>query len=245
MDAEETSKPEQSSQVDHKLADDLAKLSRLAEQGPVTFGQLVDELGDRAGVGLLVILSFVFLLVPVPGVSTAASVLFLGLGSTAVLGTKLYLPKWIRRRGMSQPTAQKALRFATKGWAKAERAVRPRLEFLTVGPFRWLAGASLLFAIVAFALPIPIPFNNSPPAFCMLLISLGLLGRDGLMILFGHLATVAMWLALYLAGNVLWQSIYSLLGKFGWTTPAPTTAPSTAQAMLDCFTHTAGLFGLG
>jgi hypothetical protein len=191
------------------LAEDLQALRALADRGPITFGDLVDSLQDRAGTSLLVILAFAFMLVPVPGVSTAASVVFFALAYTAVFATKPYLPGWVRKRSISQANAVKMLSVAAKGWTKISKLVKPRLGFLVSYPMRLLAGVSLFFAIVAFALPIPIPFNNSPPSFCILLLALGLLGRDGLLMLLGHVANLVMWLVLFLAGNFLWD----LLGQ--------------------------------
>lgn len=198
------------------LADDLEQLQQLASADSISFGQLVDALGHRAGTSLLVILSFAFVLVPVPGVSTAASVVFLALAVTAVLGTRVYLPGFARRRSISQANAQRMLSVASRGWGKVGKWVRPRLTFLTYGPFRWLAGVSLLTAIVAFALPIPIPFNNSPPAFCMLLLGLGLLARDGLVLLLGHVSNAVMWVILFIAGDLVFVSVWKGLEKLGW-----------------------------
>ena len=196
------------------LSDDLAELLKLAGQGPLTFGNLLDALHDRAGTSLLVILAFAFMLVPVPGVSTAASVVFFALAFTAVFATKPYLPGWVRKRSISQPNAQKMLAVSQRAWNKIARLVKPRLQFLVAVPLRYVAGVSLFAAIVAFALPIPIPFNNSPPSFCILLLALGLLARDGLLLLLGHLCTVVMWVLLFLAGgfahdlaSAMWQRI--------------------------------------
>ena len=227
------------------LGDDLAQLERLAQLGSVSFGEMVDALQSRASTSLLVILSFAFVFVPIPGVSTASSVLFFALAATSVLGTNLYLPNWIRRRSMSQANTQRALKIARRGWTRAERIVKTRLAFLTYGPFRWLVGLSLFTSIVAFALPIPIPFNNSPPAFCILLLSLGLLGRDGVLILFGHIANLVMWAVMFMAGNFMVNLLQRITDKLGWTSPAAGVIPTTQSALLhDWVTSAAQCFGL-
>lgn len=199
----------------HTLGDDIKTLATLAERSPLTIAQLTDSLRGRAAESILVILSFGFLLVPIPGVSTVSSILFLALAVSAVFGLPIWLPGWIRKREIAQPTAKSIVATAGRSWVRIGKLVRPRLTFLVSGPFRWLAGFSLLLAIAAFALPIPIPFNNSPPAFCILLLSLGLLGRDGLLTLLGHLATLVLWLALFLAGNFLWELARKVFERFG------------------------------
>lgn len=196
------------------LDDDLTELLSLAARGPVTFGQMVDALHERAAISLLVILSFAFMLVPVPGVSTASSVIFVLLGVSAVFGFRLYLPGWLRRRAISQEWAVKMLTSSSRLWGRVSKLVKPRLTFLAAVPLRWLAGVSLLAGIVAFALPIPIPFNNSPPAFCMLLLALGLLGRDGLILILGHLATWTLWVILFVFGDFIWTIVQRVVEKF-------------------------------
>lgn len=191
--------------AEHTLESDIRKLMALAEVGPVSFGQLVDTLQERAGVSLLVILSFAFLVVPVPGVSTAASVVFLLLAMTTLLGRRTYLPEFATRRMIPQRYAIRMFSAAAWGTGWAGRHVRPRWTVLVRGGFRWLVGVSLLAAIVAFALPIPIPFNNSPPAFCMLLLGLGLWARDGVMVLLGHLSNLILWVILVMAGQFLFD----------------------------------------
>ncbi|HUG13334.1 MAG TPA: exopolysaccharide biosynthesis protein [Opitutaceae bacterium] len=199
----------------HTLGDDIKTLAALAEQGPLTFVQLTSSLKGRAAESILVILSFAFLLIPIPGVSTVSSIVFVALTVSAVFGLPIWLPGSVRSRQISQPTAKSIIATADRNWARIARLVRPRMTFLVSGPFRWLAGFSLLLAIFAFALPIPIPFNNSPPAFCILLLSIGLLGRDGLLTLFGHLATIILWIALFMAGNFLWELAQKVFEKLG------------------------------
>lgn len=199
------------------LTDDIQKLAALAEAGPVSFGQLIDTLGDRASTSLLVILALAFLVVPVPGVSTVSSVVFFLLAFTSVTGRRPWLPGFVRRRTISQPWAVRMFASAGRLVTWLGRYVKPRATFLAHGPLRWLAGLSLALAIVAFALPIPIPFNNSPPAFCILLLGLGLLNRDGVILLLGHAATLILWLLLLLAGTFLYDLIGRALEWFGWS----------------------------
>ncbi|MFN4241894.1 MAG: exopolysaccharide biosynthesis protein [Tepidisphaerales bacterium] len=204
--------------VETTLEQDIQKLATLAEAGPVTFGQLVDTLGDRASTSLLVILALAFLVVPVPGVSTASSVVFFLLAFTSLTGRRPWLPAFVRRRAISQPYAQRMFASAGRIARWLGRYVKPRLTFLVHGVFRWLAGLSMALAIIAFALPIPIPFNNSPPALCILLLGLGLLNRDGLMLLLGHLANLILWVLLLMAGTFLYDLVrraLEWLGVFG------------------------------
>jgi hypothetical protein len=52
------------------------------------------------------------------------------------------------------------------------------------------------------ALPLPIPLVNLIPAVALILLAVGLLQRDGLAVLLGHIFTVASYLYLYFVWEV-------------------------------------------
>ena len=69
-------------------------------------------------------------------------------------------------------------------FAKIEKYASPRFSFFVKPKFRILAGLILFFlALVIF---LPIPFANIPGSIGMILISVGLLQKDGLFVLLGY-----------------------------------------------------------
>ena len=42
-------------------------------------------------------------------------------------------------------------------------------------------------------LPLPIPFSNTIPAWAVVLLSAGMMERDGLLVLLGHVTTLVSW----------------------------------------------------
>jgi len=69
-------------------------------------------------------------------------------------------------------------------FVKIEKYVSPRFNFFVKPKFRILAGLILFFlALVIF---LPIPFANIPGSIGMILISVGLLQKDGLSVLLGY-----------------------------------------------------------
>ena len=86
----------------------------------------------------------------------------------------------------------------------------PRLSFLTHPPVdRVIGGALVLFSA---SILVPLPLTNSVPALAIVLVSMGLLGRDGLLVLAGTLLGTAWIASLIFAG----ASLISLIrGWFG------------------------------
>ena len=69
-----------------------------------------------------------------------------------------------------------------------ELLLRPRLPWLTGSrTLLQLHSFPIFLAAILLLLPLPVPFSNLIPAFSILLLSAGLLERDGLFLLAGHL----------------------------------------------------------
>jgi hypothetical protein len=77
-----------------------------------------------------------------------------------------------------------------------------------------LLGLGLLFAGVALALPIPLPFANAIPAVAIILYSAGLLERDGLFIVAGHAVNVAVVVLAVVLADVIWTAVQPMIAVF-------------------------------
>jgi hypothetical protein len=84
---------------------------------------------------------------------------------------------------------------------RAERLSHPRWEPLA-GHQRPLAVVCLYLAVV---LLLPIPFFNTPPALCLVLLALGMVQRDGVLVVAGLAGTAMVTLALAWIGSGLWS----------------------------------------
>ena len=80
---------------------------------------------------------------------------------------------------------------------RLDRLLRPRLTWLAnLTGHRWTGAAALLQAVL---LCLPLPLYPMAPAASLVLMSLGMIARDGLMLALGHLAGIgALGLALAL-----------------------------------------------
>jgi len=212
-----------------RLSDDLKTLLAHANGQPIALQGVLDALADRGIAVMILLLSAPFLINPIPGFSTAFG-LAIGILSICVMfGIKPWLPGFISRRQISFERLQKVVHAVEWVLRKMEKISKPRLSFLCHRSFGLINGLGLLSLAFLLALPIPIPGNNIPPAIFLVILSFGLLERDGVLVIVGHLGNIGLWIALFLVGNLLLESLSFITDKLGWTTPSP----ATQQAALD------------
>jgi hypothetical protein len=166
-------------------------LRELAEprEGVIRVEEIVDRFGRRAFGGVLFAFAIPNLLPLPPGSSTVLG-LPLVLVAPQVLfgGESLWLPPAVRRRGVDRRALGKGFDKLLPWLEKLERLLAPRLG--------WLFGAvgdrviGLVCTLLALVLILPIPLGNLLPAAAIGLLSLGLIQRDGIVLLLGY-ATAA------------------------------------------------------
>lgn len=182
-------------------ADLLRRTIERSSVGPVSLDQALGATGTRAHALALALFSLPEALpLPVAGLSAVLALpLILISGHLLVMGGRRPLPDFLLQRKLNPnllrlvgPRAETLLR-------RFEAVSRPRLIGV-VRRERLLAGACLLLALVV---ALPIPFWNMPPAICLLLISLGMLQRDGLLALTGLLGLIMMSVGAIFLADVL------------------------------------------
>ncbi len=174
---------------------------------PITLAQLVAVLEDRGHAVAIILLVAPFVIIPIPGLSTIVGLAVIALSMGILLNRKPWLPGFLGKRHITPEGLHRIVGGTTRVLSKVEKLVKPRMEWLTGKSWHWLIGISLIFATIALALPIPIPGNNIPPAIGILLLALGLLERDGLFVLIGHLYTLVLWILLLVVAVIFWEAI--------------------------------------
>jgi hypothetical protein len=185
----------------------------------VTLAEIRDLLGQDGLLLLTAFLAIVFLIpVSIPGVSTVFGAAILLISVSRLLNRGVWLPKCFLAR---QLPAEKLCAGLNKGvvWIHRLEGISRshRLEWLTSDGFvgslnscALITGAGLLMA--PFGL---IPFSNTLPALAILFVAIGLLQRDGLCILLGHitnLATIVYFMLLIGGGGAAVHEIFQRLG---------------------------------
>jgi len=170
------------------LSEEMENLLVLAHGGPLSLRAIVEHLHFR-GLPLLIALLCVPFIIPIaiPGMSTPFGAAIALCGLRLGLGHQLWLPDFLLRREIKPDTLRKLVRWAAGFYRRVEKLVRPRMHFLQ----RWpgmlnLLGFMIMAGGIMLGLPIPIPLTNTLPAIAVALMALGLMERDGVVILLGY-----------------------------------------------------------
>lgn len=146
--------------------------------------------------------------IPVPGVSAIVAIPTGIISAQMALGKKeITLPKWFLKRSVPRKPLAAAIRSILPVLERLERAVKPRMKWMTSGAARKFLGMFILLLAVAMALPVP--GTNMPLAIAVFVIALGLVERDGAMITAGILIGLA---ALALLGGIF-AGLMALFGR--------------------------------
>lgn len=203
-----------------RLSADLRDLLRAAAGRAMTLGELEQTLKGR-GFGLfllLLALPFTFP-IAIPGLSIPFGLVIMLIGLRLAAGRKPWLPEFILRREIKYTLLEKIVGIGLKLSTKLEKVVKPRMHFLQ----RWpgmlnLIGLGIASGGLLLSLPLPplIPFSNTIPAFAVLFLTAGMIERDGLLVLIGHLVNFAAWIYFAVMFVAAGKGIAQLWQHFGW-----------------------------
>lgn len=151
--------------------------------------ELIEALGVRGHAFLALICSIPFvLLVPVPGLSVPFGVVQAISGIGVTVGFDIWLPQWMMRRSLPGNLLARVFRQSARLLKKTEKVLQPRLFPISESPIvRAFAGILIAITGLILALPLP-PGTNFPPAIVGVLLSLGILERDGVVLIVGFAA---------------------------------------------------------
>ena len=185
----------------NSIARDLCRLSSKGRSEAISVQEAVQLFAGRSAPLLLLFLGLIGF-IPSPGLPigalTGAVVICVAI-SMLVRPHRPLIPGFLGRRKLSPKLLRGIMRYAVPFVRKLERWFRPRLTWAVTGAGAVLAVIGI--SIQAIGLALPLPFGNTPFALGIILISLGLLTRDGLGALAGHAigfaaAAVFIWLGI-------------------------------------------------
>ena len=177
-----------------RLSTDLEMLHARLKGKSLTLAELKQALKGRGSAILLILLALPFCFIAIPGLSTPFGIAICLIGAWLIIGREPWLPRFIMRRRLSTARLDQLLSGSIKVACKLEKFARPRLAFLHAGPgMLRLIGLGIVIAGLGLMLPLPIPFSNSMPAWAVVLLAIGMMEKDGLCVLLGHLAAIVAW----------------------------------------------------
>lgn len=174
----------------------------------LSIGDLCHGLKDRAFGLLMLVLALPpaipFLPPPLPSffgipMFLVAMQMFLG-------RSDIWLPKKTAQRSFKRQQYQT---LVAKGKPWIQRLLflmKPRLQFMTHGWRERFVG--LAMAIFAISVCVPLPGTNTIPSIAILIISVGLLQRDGLCVLLGVLSGIFAVILIAIFGEALITALY-------------------------------------
>lgn len=188
-------------------------LARIGETAPgprIALGSLIDALGERT-FGLVMLVLALPCAVPfLYGVPQIVSVPMLFFAAQMLIGRKaLWLPEGLRARSFATADYAGMIARARPWLERLERLARPRIAVLAQPPFDRLVGLAMLIASLSVA--VPLPLTNTVPGIGIAVLALGLIERDGLLILGGAVLAL-IWIGFLLfAGTTV---VAFVLGMF-------------------------------
>jgi hypothetical protein len=178
-----------------QLSTDLEILRTRVKGKSLTLAELKESLKGRGSAMLLILLALPFCFIAIPGLSTPFGIAICLIGACLVIGREPWLPGFIMSRRLSTTRLDQLLSGANKAARRLEKFVRPRLAYLHTGPgMLRLIGVGIVIAGLGLMLPLPIPFSNSIPAWAVVLLATGMMEKDGLCVLLGHLTAIVTWI---------------------------------------------------
>ncbi|MEQ8653887.1 MAG: exopolysaccharide biosynthesis protein [Kiloniellales bacterium] len=170
------------------------KLDEAAEEDEVTVGKIIQQFGNRTYGPLLFVIGLVSLspLGSIPGASIFfASLTILLMAQYLFRSGPPWIPGWIERASVDSERFSNGLDKVKPALGKVRNLVRERITQLSQPPWSYgLAIIAILLALIMYPLAL-IPWGVAPPSLALCMIELGIVTRDGVLLIIGWLGAIA------------------------------------------------------
>ncbi len=192
------------SQRIHLLASD-------AKGDAVELNWVLSELHERAFGLFLLVLALPCCIPFLYGIPQIVALPLMFVSVQIVLGRKTpWLPKKLGARTISTEGLHNLARRAEPWLVRIEAFSRPRLSVLTHSPADRAVGLALI--LFSASIMVPLPGTNTVPGFAVVIVSMGLLQRDGILVILGAILGTAWIATLVFAGVSLASLIKGWIG---------------------------------
>ncbi|MGP1356744.1 exopolysaccharide biosynthesis protein [Roseicyclus sp.] len=189
----------------------LAKLAEDAETDTVTLDWLMEQLHERAFGLFLLVLALPCCIPFLYGVPQIVALPLMFISVQVLLGRKSpWLPRSLAARTVSRDALRNLARRAEPWLRRIEAVSRPRLSSLTRAPLDRMVGLALV--LFSASILVPLPGTNTVPGIAVVIVAMGLLQRDGVLVILGALLGTAWIGSLVFAGASLVRLIAGWLG---------------------------------
>lgn len=184
----------------------------------VTLRDLMEAVGEQGLLLVCAIASLPFLIpVSIPGVSTVFGAAIILISLAITLNRLPWLPTRILDRKLDTNKLVPALEKGLGIVSRLDRFLKPRLSALTSGGVtNRINGLAIAAAGVLLMFPLGlVPFSNTLPGIAILLLSTGMIQRDGLIVLGGYVFIAITVVYFAVLGYMAYSAGQGLMGLMG------------------------------
>ena len=207
--SETTTQSRTAEEVLDPISADLRGVLEAADGKAMSLESIASHLKERGWALLVLFLAAPFPIPNIPGLSVPFGLAIALIGWAFMLRRRPWLPPFVMRTTLEYSTLQKVIPFIARFMERVERWTKPRLKWLVTGPVNVsLLGLGTVSGGFFLALPLPIPLTNGPPALSIIFLVVGMLCRDGVMVIIGYVLGILAWAYLGLwiyFGSYLWE----------------------------------------
>lgn len=189
-----------------RLSDMLRVIAGDEGRERISINDLLAAMDGRAMGAMLLLFALPNVLPSLPGTSAILGLPLVYLTSQMMLGRLPWLPKFIANRSLPRDGFATLVDRMEPWLARSEKIMRPRLNLLVSEPAERVIGAVTL--VLSVILILPIPFGNMLPALAIALFGLGLMEKDGVLVIAGVVTTVV---SVSIVAGVLYALAKSLI----------------------------------
>lgn len=189
----------------------LYQLAEDAEGDTTSLDWILTQLHERAFGLFLLVLALPCCIPFLYGIPQIVALPLMFVSAQILFGrTSPWLPERLGAREVSKASLQNLADRARPWLEKIEALSRPRLGVLTRPPLDRIVGIALV--LFSASILVPLPGTNTVPGFAVVLVSMGLLQRDGILVLLGSLLGTVWIATLIFAGATLASLIKGWMG---------------------------------
>jgi hypothetical protein len=202
-----TAEPDQAMAISRRLT----QLAEDVEGDAASMDWIMGQLHERAFGLFLLVLALPCCIPFLYGVPQIVALPLMFISAQMLLGRETpWLPRKLGARSMPR-TSLANLAARAEPWLRRIEAVsRPRLASPTRAPLDRVVGLALV--LFSASILVPLPGTNTVPGFAVVIVAMGLLQRDGILVILGALIGTSWIATLVFAGATLASLIRGWLG---------------------------------
>jgi len=196
---------------DMAISDRLDMLAAQTGAETVTLGWVLEQLNERAFGLFLLVLALPCCIPFLYGIPQVVALPLMLISVQILMGRHVpWLPARLAARTVSSADLHNLAQRAGPWLRRIETVSSPRLGLLTRAPLDQVVGAALV--LFSASILVPIPGTNTVPGIAVVAIAMGLLQRDGILVILGVFLGTSWIATLVIAGATLASLVKTWIG---------------------------------